>query len=285
MTLISVLIVLAAEFYFNWGAEYRNSAWFKFYYAKINQFSEQLESISPWLLVAVITLLPALALFLIINLFSGALYYLVLFISSCVVLFLCLGPKRLKDSFKPYFEALERGDKEGAYFTLEEESLIRDLPQDEEIVRNATRTILVESQSRYFGAIFWFIFLGPYGALIYRTAQTYLNTCHKNAEDELADKTTTLIHWLDWIPSRLTSIIFLFTGDFVNGFYRVRDYFVDLTADNRQLISETGIAALGLDMGVCDGKVEENKNAFAMVDRTLMIYVVAVAALSPLAFW
>lgn len=284
MTLITVLIVLAVELYLNWGERYRNLSWFEQYYNQVTEFLQDKLSHDSWLHVFTVVLLPVVILSILLNLFSGGTYYFVLFLASCFVLFISLGPKSLASSFDPYFAAMERNDQEAAFLIIEQESLLNDLPESEELVRNATRTILVESQTRYFGVIFWFIFAGPFGALFYRIAHTYFDISIKNEEDSAAH-IAKLIHWLDWAPTRLTSIIFLFTGDFVKGFYRVRDYFVDFSADNRQLISETGVAALGLEMGRCDGDVQENKDAYAMVERTLLIYLVAVAALSPLAFW
>jgi len=285
MTLISVLIVVALEYYFRWGAEHRSFSWFNSLQEKLDdQFAEH-SFWSGWGAIALILLLPILALWLFLSLFSGPLYLLILFITACFILFMAIGPKPLSTSLKIYFDAMERGDEEAAYLALQQEAVLEDVPESEDLVRNATRLILVESQIRYFGVIFWFIFLGPFGALFYRLAHLYHCSCKQNANDEHFQLTGTLLHWLDWAPARLTSFLFLLTGDFVNGFYRVKDYLVDLDANNNQLISETGIAALGIDIGMADTEVQENKDALAMVERTVIIYLVAVAVLSPLAFW
>jgi AmpE protein len=285
MTLISVLIVISLEYYFRWGAEHRSFSWFSSLQEKLeDQFAEH-KFWSGWGGISVILLLPILVMWLFLNIFSGAFYLLVLFIVACLVLFMTIGPKPLKTSLKSYFDAMERGDEEAAYLALQQESALEDVPESEDLIRNATRVILVESQIRYFGIIFWFIFLGPFGALFYRLAQIYHCSCKQNANDEHFQLMSILVHWLDWAPSRLTSLLFLLTGDFVNGFYRVKDYLVDLDANNNQLISETGIAALGIDIGMAASDIQENKDALAMVERTVIIYLVAVAVLSPLAFW
>ncbi len=285
MTLISVLIVIALEYYFRWGAEHRSFSWFNSLQEKLeDQFAEH-SFWSGWGGVSLILLLPILALWLFLSIFSGPLYLLILFITACIVLFMTIGPKPLNTSLKTYFDAMERGDEEAAYLALQQEAALEDVPESEDLVRNATRLILVESQLRYFGVIFWFIFLGPFGALFYRLAHLYHCSCKQNANDEHFQLTGILLHWLDWAPARLTSLLFLLTGDFVNGFYRVKDYLVDLDANNNQLISETGIAALGIDIGMADSDLQENKDALAMVERTVIIYLVAVAVLSPLAFW
>jgi len=79
------------------------------------------------------------------------------------------------------------------------------------------------------------------------------------------------------VPARITSLFFLLTGDFVNGFYRNKDYMSDLDADNNELISATGIAALGLKMGLNNPDIDENSLAMDMVHRTVIIYLVVAA--------
>ena len=285
MTLISVLLVLTAEFYFRWGAEFRKFSWFDFIQLKLSDLLGDKPFFEGWGGLACILLTPVIILSLIIGVLPGPFYYLFLFVISCAVLFFSLGPKSLAGSYEAYFDAMERGDAEAGFLSLQEEKVLNDLPETDELVRNVTRSILVESQVRYFGVIFWFIFLGPYGALFYRLSHYYRSTCIKEENDEHILLLEKLIHIIDWAPARLTSILFLLTGDFVNGFYRVKDFFVDFSADNRQLISETGIAALGLDMQSSEDDYKENRNAFAMIDRTIIIYLVVVAALTPLAFW
>lgn len=286
MVLITVLIVLAAEFYFRWGAEYRSLAWFDTIQLKISDTLGDKPFFEGWGGVACVLLTPVLILALFVSAFHGSLYYLVLFLTSVVVLFLSLGPKPLLETYQNYFDAMDRGDSEAAYLTLEQEGLLTNLPDSDSLVRNVTRSILVESQTRYFGVIFWFVFLGPFGAIFYRTAHYYYELCLKNENEEHAELLIQLIHWLDWAPARFTSILFLLTGDFANAFYRVKEFFVDFAADNRHLISETGLAALGLDLHSSNEAVKENQDAFALVDRTIIMYMVAaaIAILTPLSF-
>ncbi len=285
MTLITVLIVLAAEFYFHLNAEHRNLNWFQKIQTRIDEALGDKPFYEGWGGVLIVLLVPLLILWLVINLVTDELFHSVLFfLVSCIVLWFSMGPKPLIKSFAAYFEATERGDNEAAYLVLQEESNNPEVPEGEDIIRNATRRILVESQQRYFGVLFWFIFLGPFGALFYRIAHEYYDYCVRDANEEHEERLYQLLHWLDCFPARLTSILFLLTGDFVNGFSRVKDYFVDFSANNKQLLSETGIAALGIAAGSASVGIQENKNAIAMVERTVILYVVAVAALSPLAF-
>ncbi len=283
MTLISLLIVLALELHFKIGSEYRNFSWFnksRDYLTSV--FSEQ-DFFDSWGGIAIILLTPVLVLYGLVSVFDGSLYWFVLFMVSVVVLFLCLGPQSLENSFKEYFESMQRDDLEAAFLHLEQQqddSDKNDIPENDELVRSATRKLLIESQKRYFGVIAWFIFLGPLGALFYRLSHLYRDHCAVQEFDEHLPLMNLIIHWIDWVPARLTSLMFLLTGDFVNGLYRIKDYLSDADADNNQLISETGIAALGLEMSVSDGDMEENHRAIAMIQRTVIIYVVVAAVMT-----
>lgn len=285
MTLIAILLVFALEYYFQWGAEYRQFDWFYRLQETLEDKWGELGFFQGWGGVVLILGLPPIILWLLLSLLSGFFYYTVLLLVSCCILFLTLGPKPLKHSFSTYLAAMERGDEEAGYLSLQQECPGEDIPQSDDLVRNATRLILVESQTRYFSVLCWFIFLGPFGALFYRLAHLYYCYCKRQEYDEHLTILTVLLHWLDWLPARITSLLFLLTGDFVNGFYRVRDYLTDLNASNRQIISETGVSALGIKLGMSESCLQENKDALAMVERTWIVYLVAVVALSPLTFW
>ncbi len=286
MTLISLLLVLALEFYFKLGSEYRDFAWFKKVRDYLTGVFSKQAFFDSWGGIAIILLTPLVVLYALLSMFDGSLYWLVLLIVSVVLLFLCLGPKPLEISFKAYFESIQRGDLEAAFLHLDEqqqEDEIDDIPENDELVRVATRKMLIESQKCYFGVIAWFIFLGPLGALFYRLSHLYRDHCASQEFDEHLPLMNQLIHWIEWLPARLTSMLFLLTGDFVSGFYRIKDYLSDADTDNNQLISETGIAALGLEMGVSTGDVEENHRAMAMIQRTVFIYVVVAALMATIA--
>ena len=267
MILISVLIVLALEFYLMRGAEYRRFGWFKYLQRQLSDLFVEHSWFDEWAGIVCVLLLPLVIVGLILNIFSGGVFTLIFFIASTVILFLCLGPKPLASSFSHYFEALERGDREAAFISLSKESVLDEVTQGDQLVRNATRCILVESQSRYFGVLFWFTFLGPFGALFYRLTYVYFCMSIKEENEERVERLGVLIHWLDWAPARLTSLVFLLAGDFVNGFYRVKDYLFDFGADNRQLVSETGLAAMGLDMQSSNEDIAETMKRFVLLSE------------------
>lgn len=280
MILICLLAAVALEFHFKWGSEFRQFGWF----ITMREYAADLFNgkayFDGWFGIAVILLVPIAVLFGILNIFDGIIFWLLSFVISAALLFYSLGPAPLEKSFGCYFESMERGDLEAAYLHLndpQETGELRDIPENDELVRFATRKILVESQKRYFGVIAWFVLIGPLAALLYRLAHVYKEHCSKEEFNDHLPLMEQVVHWIDWIPARLTSMLFLLTGDFANGFYRIQDYLLDAEADNEQLISETGIAALGLEMGVCDGLVDENNKTIEMIRRAVIFYLVVGA--------
>jgi membrane protein required for beta-lactamase induction len=302
MTLICLLIAFALEFHFKLGSEFRKFAWFESLRTFLEeQFSDK-AFFDSWGGIALIILTPILVLWAGTSVFDGMLYWLLLFIISTVVLFICLGPSPLEKSFKPYFDSMENDDIEGGYLHIKELKESGEISSDDgvvlkeddtdavtsegesiekdELIRSVTRLILTESQKRYFGVIAWFIFLGPLGALLFRLSHLYFEHCKKERFDDHLPLMKQVIHWIDWVPARITSLLFLLTGDFVNGFYRIQDYLADASADNEQLISETGIAALGIELGVNDDDVAENLKTQDMVQRTVIFYLVVGAIIT-----
>ncbi|PHS14048.1 MAG: hypothetical protein COA86_16270 [Kangiella sp.] len=305
MILLSLIIVLALEFHFKIGNDFRgvrDFSWFKSMQNKLFDIFSDKDFFESWGGVALILLLPPIILMGFVNLFDGVLYWLVYLLISICILFISLGPESLEKSLKPYFDSVENDDVESAFIHSQglsslksakltetneneedeesgdaKESVDVNIPEADELVRNTTRQILIESQIRYFGVIVWFIFFGPYGALLYRLAHLYSNHCQESEFDEHTPLMDSVIHWINWIPARITSLLFLLTGDFVNGFYRVKDYLTDALADNWQLIAETGIAAQSLDRGISERNVDENTETMELVYRTAIIYLVFAA--------
>ncbi len=112
MTLISVLIVVALEYYFSWGAEVRSFSWFQLMQDKLeDQFADK-SFWQGWGGIAVILLLPLTVLWIFLSVFSGSFYSIILFLTACFILFMTIGPKQLSVSLSTYFEAMERGGRE-----------------------------------------------------------------------------------------------------------------------------------------------------------------------------
>lgn len=65
-----------------------------------------------------------------------------------------------------------------------------------------------------FSALFWFLILGPAGALLYRLVRDWSRL---EAQDELRWRAEILLEWLDWVPSRMIAFGFALFGHFSAG--------------------------------------------------------------------
>lgn len=297
MTLLALLIVLAIEYYFRWGAEYRNFSWLNLWRQKLTDWFLEQTFLSGWGGLLLILVTPVLALLIFVNLFSGPLYLLISFLLACCVLFLSLGPKPLVTALSDYLEAKERGDLEAADLSLRAEFGDEKLDENQNPIRNATEIILYETQLRYFSVIFWFVTLGPFGALFYRLAYEYAILCRtdhaNNAIDDNQSDTNQgenilrehsiiidqLIDWLEWLPARLTGLIFLLAGDFVKSFPILKNHLVDFSSNNQSVVIEIGKASLGLNAQT-ETSSQENSDVIGLIKRTFIIYLVLIAMLS-----
>jgi AmpE protein len=60
--------------------------------------------------------------------------------------------------------------------------------------------------------LFWFLILGPAGTLFYVFTLQYLERLDEDdAEVDLLDN---IVYWLEWVPARITGLLFSLVGDF-----------------------------------------------------------------------
>ena len=98
---------------------------------------------------------------------------------------------------------------------------------------------LVQVNGQLFAVLFWYIALGPLATLIYRL----ISLCQKQpAVGELASKLTDV---LDWLPVRMTALLFMFVGNFQAGLHHFSKLLFSVPANNETLLIGCGTYALG----------------------------------------
>ncbi len=93
--------------------------------------------------------------------------------------------------------------------------------------------------------LFWFILAGPAGALLYRLTQDYQDSLDSD-EEELV-YLDQLLFWLEWVPVRMTTIIFALLGNFHRSLDLVVDSFTNLRDDAMPILAQMASASLDLD--------------------------------------
>lgn len=209
-----------------------------------------------WMLGAAV---PALTLFIVHRLLQDTQPLLAVLVGFGV-LYLTMGFRQFSHFFTDIHLALQAGEIDQARHILAEwRGQSGDRLSSNEIARLAIERALPLSNTHVFAPLFWFVLLGPAGALLYRLAQLldeYWQGTARHETDESATLETfgwfahrafTLINWL---PVRVTAAIFAVVGDFedaVNCWRTQADHWPDKA---NGILLASGAGALGIRLGM-----------------------------------
>ena len=210
MALICILIGVIFERASDTLEKLRNFEWFDSYsrwlFRWLPGITSQNRSSIVILLLPILLLTGGLQ-----SCFEGQLLGLIELLFGLVIFAFCLGPKDLNRQINNYLEAKENGDEATAQ---DEASNImqKEAPTDPtQQVVEVTRAILYESNDRVFSVIFWFVVLGPLGALMYRLTA---HTMRVSGNETLANAAAQLLAILAWVPAHLTAVGYALTGNY-----------------------------------------------------------------------
>ena len=111
----------------------------------------------------------------------------------------------------------ETGNAPNEHFEESGEAASRTAGESYQSVHERVRpVILYEGYQRWFAVIFWFLTLGPVGALAYRLTHNCARGDMLSEDDRHLARQ--IVHYLDWIPARLLTLAFALTGNFVSSF-------------------------------------------------------------------
>ena len=147
---------------------------------------------------------------------------------------------------------------------------------DHQII-DVMQAILYQSNDRVFAIIFWFIVLGPFGALLFRlTSHTKIHS--SNTTLNAAAKRLHAI--LGWAPAHLLAIGYALTGNYegASASFRDKQSYNDLSESNYYTLLSAGLGALR------DCAPGEETSCIistrALVLRALIVWLAAIAALT-----
>ncbi|EKD53917.1 MAG: hypothetical protein ACD_60C00141G0006 [uncultured bacterium] len=272
MTFIITLISLVIERFFYWG-NLRQWRWFLRYQRWLSQ-----SRINHWpsYVLLILCLLPPLLVVGFINfLLNGWLYGILKLLFGIAIFMYCLGPYNLWVQVYACIHELQKGD---TYLAIEHANTafkINVADNSEAFHQAFVRAIFLAAHQRIFGVLFWFVILGPVGAVFYRMI-ALLNEESLLNVSVLSGKIHRL---LDWIPVRIFTFIFALGGHFTEVFVRFKKNALKGPAVNETLLVECGIAALDVpdDLVSKEGVVE--KEALALLDRVFVMSLVILAVL------
>lgn len=213
MKLLVVVLCLLSERFLMHAISYRRFIWFPAYCNKIQQTFANISLIkNPWVLLFVLILPIAVATAIVYSLLHGIVFGFVGLVLSALIFLYCLGPNNV---FYPITLNIDEMDNTAQMSNY-----------------------LADANTQLFAPLFWYIVAGPIGVLIYRLIES---CCEIVA---VREKAVLLTNILEWVPARLTAILYLLVGNFQHGFVAFRQYVFAKPELNKTLLSECGLRAI-----------------------------------------
>ncbi|GFM83489.1 membrane protein [Pseudomonas cichorii] len=165
----------------------------------------------PWVILALLILLPLLILQLVLTIVGSVAYGWLALPIHLLVLIYSLGRGDLLAALGPFRDACRRGDEQAAVHVAERDmGVLAD--NGEQLLEGVQSYMLWQAYQSFFVVIFWYFLLGPVAALAYRL----LALAAENGKTQaLVERATQLRHAFDWIPVRLLAASFALVGNFV----------------------------------------------------------------------
>mgnify|MGYP001828116214 FL=1 len=279
MALISIIIGLLFDRAFRHLHDLRDMTWFEYYTNAVTRLVPASNGVIQLIavLIAPVSII-AFAQYLLSDLFLGTLDLLF----GVLVFVYCLGPACLSSDIEYYLDARRLGDEDEAlhYAGALTERVASTSPDQQ--INDVTRAILYVANERIFAVIFWFVIIGPVGAVFYRLT-TNLSK-QDGLTDSLAAVSLLLQAVLTWAPTRMLAMGYALTGHFDGALqaYRNRPHEPDLALENYDVLVNTGMGALR-DQEASD-EISSIISARNLVVRSILIWI-AVLALLTLGGW
>jgi adenosylcobinamide-phosphate synthase len=230
---------------------------------------------------------------------------------NVLILYVLVGFRHFSHAFSEIVDALKAGDAIAARRRLAAwRGSDASAAGAEEIPKLAIEQGLEDSYRHVFGTLFWFLVLpGPAGAVLYRATVLLASEWQG---DELTPPghqlsvfgapVRRLLHWLDWIPVRLTAATFAVVGDFEDAIYCWRTQSGQWPRLHEGILLASGAGALGVVIGgVITGPTGEPEfrpemgigesadsdvlpSAAGLVWRALLVWLAVLVVLT-LAYW
>ncbi|MGH8127110.1 MAG: regulatory signaling modulator protein AmpE [Gammaproteobacteria bacterium] len=207
------------------------------------------------------------------------------FVYGVLILVLCLGPRNLTLEASAYLRARAAGDtlraRAIAALLLEKEPPA-DLADAGEDVAEA---VLARAGDYLFCVVFWFALLGPFGAVLYRGADTLAPRAAFDVPDSVyAHWTLGLKRILAWIPLHLLAITYAVAGNFDEALTDIRRAWSETRTHfwdrGSVVLAYAGRRAVRAVAGAATDEVELIHAAVDLIWRGFIIWLTVIGLLT-----
>ena len=215
-----------------------------------------------WVAWALAVLVPPL---FVLAVYQGLLWFVgwpVAVLWNVAVLYVTLGFRQFSHHFTGIRDALEVGDEDAARERLAhwQQVDVGDLPRSE-VVRHVIEYSVLAAHRHVFGVLAWFsvlaaLGLGPMGAVLYRMAEFVSrywadqgSDAAQRASPSLRKVTADAWTAIDWVPARLTALVFAVVGSFEEAIDGWRFHAQRFPNDNDGVILAATAGAINVRLG------------------------------------
>ncbi len=278
MTLLAILIALGIERFYTVLDEYRGMAWFARWRSWV-EGNRTLDRPYGGLFSTLLTVLVPLLIIQQLGEWMADGGWLPELLFSILVLILSIGPRDLRLQVESILESWSRDDMEGGI--LQSEGLLEgEIPEQKgRLIRTLTEAVLAEANPRLFSVLFWFILLGPAGAILVRMALT-LEQLQRQTDGEVLERITLFNQLVAWPSAHLVALSYALVGDFISASRQLSQHGGDWSS-NREAMIYVGIGAIRLDPVEDERQpdLQEVWDALEMVRRAEIVWMVLLALL------
>ena len=213
MKLLVIVLCLLSERFLVHATSHHRFNWFALYANAMEQRFSQLPILSsPWIMLA-FAILPLflVAVFALFFLSTWVFGFIGLLL-NIIIFYYCIGPE---NPFYPKRESTA-----------------------EKISEDDIGTYLARMNGQLFAILFWYIVTGPLMVLLYRL----ISLC-KN-QQTVSQQAIWVTNLLDWLPARMTALLYLMVGNFQAGLRYFSSLFFKMPENNQILLSACGLQAL-----------------------------------------
>jgi len=217
----------------------------------------------------ILATLPILAGVLLVHYILGQLGWIFRFAFDVVVLYLCVDVHRLGKTANAVSTALQAGDFNEANEKLRELTG-KESPEKTEagIARVAVEGVLKQGNSLIVSPIFWFILLGPIGAVLQRLS-CILDSLWGHRYERFAEFGWAAARFddlLGWIPARITALSYALMGSFEDALHCWRKRVGVWSDINSGPLLASGFGAMHMQLCEADeGEYEERLSDLTVI--------------------
>jgi membrane protein required for beta-lactamase induction len=243
--------------------------------------------------VLLVVLPVPLLVILITSLLDGLVFNLFTLVFGTLVLFLSLGPRDLDTQVTVMTDAIDADNMEE--MRTEAADIVGGEPAEDNrsLARQLIEAMLLAGNERVIAILFWFVILGPVGAVLFRLSSE-LRIASQGDEDVEYSKYADRLHAiLAWLPSRLCALGYAVTGSFVDALHNWQQNTV-VSGDNWMdtvdaVVLSAGLGALQFSQDDDAEYSQEDlqqqlKAGMALVWRMIVMWI-SVIALMTLSGW